>query len=237
MNPVFADYHTHTIYSHGKGTPEENVLAAIKCGLSKIAISEHASSHMLYGVRGGRLLALRREIDDLNRRFANDIEVLMGLECNVTRFGQSDAPKDASMFDILILGYHRCVFPRDAYMQRALFEAYRLVKPDPVRSAEGMLAAAEKHPFNIFAHPGEYIQVDMKTLAQGAKELGISLELNARHMSMTDNDILTAAGCGARFMIGSDAHAPIEIGRYENALITAGRLGIMHLIDNVRTTG
>ena len=27
---ITADYHTHTNYSHGKGTPEENVLAAMR---------------------------------------------------------------------------------------------------------------------------------------------------------------------------------------------------------------
>ena len=42
---VFADYHTHTVYSHGKNTVEENVVAAINANLKKIAISEHASSH------------------------------------------------------------------------------------------------------------------------------------------------------------------------------------------------
>lgn len=43
---ITADYHTHTNYSHGKGTPEENVLAAIEKGLRRIAISEHAGAHL-----------------------------------------------------------------------------------------------------------------------------------------------------------------------------------------------
>ena len=57
---VFADYHTHTVYSHGKNTVEENVVAAINANLKKIAISEHASSHLLYGVRGTRLFAIKK---------------------------------------------------------------------------------------------------------------------------------------------------------------------------------
>ena len=87
-----ADYHTHTNYSHGKGTPEENVLAAIEKGLRRIAISEHAGAHLFYGVRGTRLARLRREVDALARRYANEIEVLMGLECNLMAAGKCDAP-------------------------------------------------------------------------------------------------------------------------------------------------
>ena len=51
------DYHTHTIYSpgplrsHGKGTPEENVQAAIEKGLTGIAISEHGPGHLTYGIK------------------------------------------------------------------------------------------------------------------------------------------------------------------------------------------
>ena len=30
---ILADYHTHTIYSHGKGTIEENVKVAISKGI------------------------------------------------------------------------------------------------------------------------------------------------------------------------------------------------------------
>ena len=49
------DLHTHTLYSHGKGTPEENVLAAISCGLKTVAVSEHGPGHMFFGVRGRKL--------------------------------------------------------------------------------------------------------------------------------------------------------------------------------------
>ena len=53
------DYHTHTYYSHGKGSPRENVLAAVALGLKSVAITEHASAHIFYGVRNEKLLRLR----------------------------------------------------------------------------------------------------------------------------------------------------------------------------------
>ena len=38
---ILADYHTHTIYSHGKGTIEDNVKVAISKGIETIGISDH----------------------------------------------------------------------------------------------------------------------------------------------------------------------------------------------------
>ncbi|MBQ9833236.1 MAG: PHP domain-containing protein [Clostridia bacterium] len=233
MKKVFADYHTHTVYSHGKGTPEQNVLAAMDAGLSKIAISEHASSHLLYGVRGERLFALRKEIDALNKKYGNKIEVLMGLECNLTAFGKCDAPKDTSMFDVLLLGYHRCIFPRDGYALRSLGEAFNLTKGDSLYSANAILAAAEKYKINILSHPSEYVKQDIAVLAKGAAQLNVALELNCRHLSMNDEEILCAAKHGARFVIGSDAHKPCEIGKYKNSLTATERLGVEERVDNI----
>ena len=85
-----ADYHTHTFFSHGKGTPEENVCAAVKKGLKTIAISEHGPAHLTYGVKGEKLKALRREIDRLNRVYGRDIQVLMGIEANLYGDGRCE---------------------------------------------------------------------------------------------------------------------------------------------------
>ena len=98
-------------------------LEAVVKGLRRIAISEHAGAHLFYGVRGTRLARLRREVDALARRYANEIEVLMGLECNLMAAGKCDAPlpgcadipcgADLAPFDVLLLGYHKGVWPED----------------------------------------------------------------------------------------------------------------------------
>ena len=56
----WGDYHTHTIYSHGKGTIEENVVRALKSGLKEIAITDHGFRHMTYNVR--RMVVKARHI-------------------------------------------------------------------------------------------------------------------------------------------------------------------------------
>ena len=38
---ILDDYHTHTKYSHGVGTIEDNVKSAIKKNLKTIAITDH----------------------------------------------------------------------------------------------------------------------------------------------------------------------------------------------------
>ena len=43
---ILADYHTHTKYSHGKGTIEENVLEAISKGIKTIGISDLSLIHI-----------------------------------------------------------------------------------------------------------------------------------------------------------------------------------------------
>ena len=43
------DIHTHTTFSHGKGSMEDNVKAAIEKGLSAVAISDHGPGHINYG--------------------------------------------------------------------------------------------------------------------------------------------------------------------------------------------
>ena len=55
------DHHTHTVYSHGKGTIEDNVRVASEKGLSSIAITDHGPGHLTYGIKMEKYKA-----DDIN---------------------------------------------------------------------------------------------------------------------------------------------------------------------------
>ncbi len=231
--PITADLHTHTTYSHGKGSPEDNVIAALNLGLREIAISEHASANLFYGIRGEKTLKLRREINRLNSVYGSRIRVLMGLECNLTGFGESDAPADDSMLDVVLLGYHRGVLPASKFALAALKEAF-FGGGDPVRNARALLAAAEKKRVHILSHPGEYIRIDIDTLARGAAKLDLLLEINARHQTLDTNMLRRAADAGAKFIINSDAHSPDRVGVVGAAEKAAMKAGITGLVVNWR---
>ena len=231
---IFADYHTHTVYSHGTGTPEENVQAAIKRGLCAIAISEHGPGHLFYGVRLSHLIALRKEVDRLAEKYAGQIQVLMGIECNLTADGRCDLPigKNAPPFDVKLLAYHKGVLPRDGFCFARSLEAMAKGKPDPVRTANALLHAAEKYHINMFSHPNLYVEADIHMLAKGAKDLGVLLELNSARTTMSIEQIQEAAWLGASFVIGSDAHSPSRVGDFELGLQAATLAGVIDRVSN-----
>lgn len=228
-----ADYHTHTVYSHGTGTPESNVLAAIEKGLKCIAISEHGPGSIFYGIRNKHINRLRREIDELNRRFCNDIQVLMGLECNLTGFGCCDLPFDTSPYDLLLLGYHRGIVPKDKFARTALLSAFKLSKYETEKNTDAMLEALNKYPIDIVAHPGEYIPVNILRLAQGAKELGVLLELNSKHTCFDVNSLKQAAEAGVFFVISSDAHDPKDVGAADILIKLAKEAQVIDKVINI----
>lgn len=104
---ILADYHTHTIYSHGKGTIEDNVKVAISKNIKKIGISDHGYKHMTYGVKYDKIATMREEIDKLNEKY-KEIEILLGMECNILdNKGNIDMDDNISnMLDYVMAGYH-----------------------------------------------------------------------------------------------------------------------------------
>lgn len=226
MGSYLSDLHTHTDFSHGKGSPEEIVLAGIRSGLKRIAITEHAPAHVFYGVRGEKLMRLRKETDRLARVYARDIEVLFGLECNLTGFGLCDVPSDRGMFDILLLAYHKGVVPQDGFLMRRTLEAAGIGKSESVLTANALLAAAEKYGINMFSHPGEYVKCDIETLARGAKQLGVMIEINSHHITLSADDIRTVDRIGAIMRPDSDAHSPERVGDLAPALAAAAAAGV-----------
>ena len=229
------DYHTHTFYSHGKGTPEEIVLAAISMGLETVAISEHGPGHVFYGVRDEKLRALREEVDRLARRYAYKIQVLMGIECNLTGFGKCDLPEDAAdMFDVRLLAFHKGAPAADFFGVRRNMESLHLWPSEPERTALALLEAGERYKIDIFAHPGLYVKSHIPTLARGAKELGIKLEINGARTTMSKEQLRQAVNEGADLIIGSDAHSPDRVGDDSLAYAAAKEAGVLSAVVNIK---
>lgn len=231
---LFADYHTHTFYSHGKGSPRENVTAAIERGLEAVAVSEHGPGHMSFGVRGKKLERLNDELISLRKEFSGRIEVLRGLELNVMGFGKSDCPPNRDDYDIIIIGYHKSVPPVNSVAWSVWRESLLHIRNDPRRNAEGILSAAEACRANIISHPNLYLKVDIPYMAKCCRQLGILLEVNSSRVTLSTEEIRAICDAGCGLVIGSDAHTPERVGDFMLASEAVDNADAWEFVRNAR---
>lgn len=109
---ITADYHSHTTYSHGKGSVRDNARVANEKGLDHLAITDHAVRHPFIGVSRKQYAAIRADIDEVQKSFP-DLKLLMGVEANILgEAGEIDVTDgDIEELDILIAGYHLTSLP------------------------------------------------------------------------------------------------------------------------------
>lgn len=78
----FSNFHTHTVFSDGKNTIEEMILAAIDKNFTAIGISDHSA--MAYGpswcMNSEDMPAYLRTIREMKIKYADQIDVFAGLE-------------------------------------------------------------------------------------------------------------------------------------------------------------
>lgn len=237
MNEIrlVADYHTHTIYSHGKGTIEDNVRSAISRGLKALAITDHGFAQPLMGMTGEKFVQMRAIVDELNLKYAGRIRVLLGVEANVTNMqGNIDVPERyLKQLDILNIGLHRMVLSTSGFFLRRvewgpslshIVRRYRdSVSSD---STEALCNALRRYPVDIVTHPGYHYPIDMDKLVRTAVETGTLLEINTSHKVPTVENLRLALEMGANFAIGSDAHRPARVGEFGAGLALATQAGI-----------
>lgn len=234
MIKLFADYHTHTIYSHGTGNIMDNVMAARKKGLTEIAITDHGIRHFAYGVRLKDIAKMRDEIDRINEN-AEGIKVLMGMECNIiSTDGDIDMDDGIRKYlDILLVGFHMMVLPKtakdafDIYGRNYLSKIFRLGTEGINKiNTESMIKAIRKHKIDIITHPGTRIPLDTTLIAREAAIAGTALEINSHSSYMKAEHVIAAAKEGAKFVIDSDAHSPENVGNLQNGLSIAIEAGL-----------
>jgi putative hydrolase len=234
MRP-FADFHTHTRFSHGKGSIEDNVLAARKRGLQQVAITDHGPRHFFIGVKGRDAFEQARgQIDDLRHKYP-DMDILLGVEANViSREGEIDVPEDIFPYlDIILVGYHLMVRTLDfsfAYHLNIKNRLHRRNLPGggDVRqvNTRALMGAVRKYPVKIVTHPGLHLDIDTRALARVCKERGTALEVNCSYLQETREFLQAAVDTGVLFAISSDAHHPSQVGDFAEALEMVADMGI-----------
>ncbi|MFR1565424.1 MAG: PHP domain-containing protein [Christensenellales bacterium] len=230
----WGDYHTHTVYSHGKGTIEENVLRAVRLGMKEIAITDHGFRHMTYNVRRMDWKIMREEVDFLKIKYPS-IKVYLGLETNLSsRRGKADIlPTDMSILDIVVCGYHKFVLP-DRLSDFGMFFlpnfiwgntekcSAKLIK----RNTDAYIKLLEKYDIDIVSHINYGIKADAAEVARACRHFGTYVELNGKRISMTDKELAVIASEGTEFICDSDAHSINRVGDFSVPVAAVERVGI-----------
>ena len=231
---MYIDFHTHTRYSHGKGTIEQNVSAAVKKGLAAVGISDHGPANLFIGTKLDDFKRMREEIERLKVIF-EDIQILLGCEANIISIdGDIDVPdfilKD---LDYCMVGFHPLIRPRKLRDIRYLLFDNILARSLPSfrekalqNNTDALIRAMENHEIDIITHPGYHLPIDTARLAAVAARRRTALEINAGHGYMTTEYVKIAQGQGAKFVIGSDAHRPEDVGNFERGIEIAKQAGI-----------
>ena len=229
------DHHTHTVYSHGKGTREDNVREAVAKGLESIAITDHGPGHLTYGIDRNKLPQMRAEIDELQLKYPQ-IKILLGVEANTLRVEPflDVAPEERKDYDILLAGYHFGIL-HAGMVSNYLNSHTGIFGGDTstlkVKNTAMMLDALyynEEHGnhIDVLTHPGDKGPFDIADIARACADTGTLIEINDKHHHLTVDEIKTAAAFDVKFIIGSDAHIPSKVGSFEGPLARALEAGL-----------
>jgi len=231
---IIADYHTHTTFSHGTGSIEDNVKVAIQKGLKTLAISDHGPGHAFYGIKKHRFQEMRDEIDRLNEKYP-EIEILLNLEANFMSVdGTIDVDDDMiAISDLIMCGYHFGSSPRKLFLDMkmhlfAMLSKYSkgFYEKSKKINTEMMINAMNKYDITAITHPGAKGPIDVIAVATVASQKNVALEVNAKHGHLTVEEIKIALQTDVKFILGSDAHDPENVGEFTASLNRCIEAGI-----------
>jgi len=237
------DLHTHTTYSHGSGSIEDNVKAAKEKGIEGIGITDHGFNHPAYGMRRRKLPAMRAECDAAAEKYG--IKVLLGCEANIIGTdGATDVkPSDYEYLDLYLAGVHRFVILDSfsdyfGYFGANFFTSVFKGKPSEAlvrRTTKAYVNAIEKNPLDVLTHLNYCCFADAVEVAKCLADNGTYLEINTKKIHLTDEEWQNVIDkTSVRFVVDSDAHSPDRVGDCKLADELFSRIDFpRNRIDNV----
>ena len=215
-----SDYHTHTIYSHGKGTILDNAKAGQNIGLKEIGISDHGFSHPAFGIRRRYIKEMKRNCLDATTE--TGVKVLLGIESNVlSEGGKVDLPVELyDDFDIFLAGIHKFVMANlkstfTVFMPNIINSTLHkkdVSKALRDRTTKTLINVIKNNPVDCITHLNFCSYTNVYDVCSCCADYGTYIELNAKKDHLTDEEIEQALKTDCRFIIGSDAHSPERVG-------------------------
>ena len=237
----YGDYHTHTTFSHGKGSVRENVAVAAQKGLREIAITDHGLRHVIFGLRTRKIPELRAEIDAAMAEFPS-VNVLLGVEANLCgRRGNVDVRDDQKeLFELIIGGYHKAVYMKrfSEYFTLHANSVYEKLTGRPTRkmiarNTDAIIKAIQKFPLAVLTHISYGLTMEPVPVAECCAEYGTLLELNGKRINVTDKQFEDVLKTDVKFIVNSDAHLPENVGNFTLGASYVSRYAIEDRVANI----
>ena len=177
------DYHTHTVYSHGKGTVLENALRAKEIRLQEIAITDHGFEQLAFGLRHREIPQLVRDCREASK--LTGIPVYVGTEANLC---DEQGRTEQSERCVYLMGIHRFVKFTSFYdfwnllMRNSLHTTLR-IKPSKslIRyNTNAYINAIKNNPIDVITHLNYQSFCDVAEVAKAARDYGTYIELNSK---------------------------------------------------------
>ncbi len=236
------DYHTHTTYSHGKGSVMENAEQAKKIGLKEIAITDHGFEQMAFGLKHKKMQELIADCREASEK--TGLNVYVGIEANLCdENGRTDLrEEDYKDFDIYLMGIHRFVrftHFRDFWNMLVRNSLYTSLRLKPSKSlirynTNAYINSIKHYPIDAITHLNFLNFCDVAEVAKAARDYGTYIELNSKKTHLSDEELQKVADTGVRFIIDSDAHSVDRIGDTQRVEELLKRVNVPHdRIDNI----
>lgn len=223
---IVADYHTHTTYSHGKGSVEDNVKKAIDIGLKTIGITDHGLKHFIFGVSEKGLLKQLEEIKSLQVKYPQ-IKILSGIEANLCGMsGATDITQAMyEHLDIILCGFHKPVWAEKLsdyfklYYNSYSHPIYKPTTAQIARNTKAYVNMIKKNKIDILTHINYHLRVDCKEVGKVCADYGTVIELSSRHNECTEKDYEDLFSIDNLMLaVNSDAHKVDNIGNCGKAM-------------------
>ncbi|MBR1622961.1 MAG: histidinol-phosphatase [Pseudobutyrivibrio sp.] len=226
---MLANYHTHTTRcNHASGTEREYIENAIKNGFEILGFSDHVpqpyprdyDSHIRMKMHEAEdytntLVKLRDE-------YRNDIKIFIGYEVEYSHKYFDKLIHHISQFpvDYIIQGQHFVPDEVSGFYAGAMTDDESRLIDYAELTIEGMstgLFSYLAHPDLInYVGPDDVFQMHMRPVIQTAIEMNIPLEVNMLGFATgrnypCDRFFSLASMMGASFVLGCDAHNPVDV--------------------------